>query len=476
MNLLLGKNSWLLALACILFVLLRFPSVIEPSWYGDEGIYQVIGMALNKGRMLYQEIWDNKPPLLYLIYALGNGSLFFAKLMSLLAGLLSVVGFYFLSSKLFKKKVSVYASLFLYVILFASPILEGNIANAENFMLLPNILAAYLVILYSRSGRFLFLLLAGLSLSISLSIKIVGIFDFAAFVFFLLILNKNRVKDILKHLSFFTAIFISSISASFLYFLINNAHINFLQAVFLQNFSYVGEENEFLFPMGTLLVKSILLVIALAFIYSARNKISKTSLFIYIWTALSVFSAFFSDRPYTHYLLVLLPSFCLLLGNVFENLKKNYLSILPIAIIVFISFYHFKIYRKNLSYYTNFLSFLTNQKTITDYEAFFDGNTPRDYALASFINRNVTDNEEVFLWSDSAQIYALSRKLPITKYIVAYHIEFYDSTSQETTKALQKAKPKFIIQTASGPIANDILSSYHLRYIINGARVYERQI
>jgi len=122
------------------------------------------------------------------------------------------------------------------------------------------------------------------------------------------------------------------------------------------------------------------------------------------------------------------------------------------------------------------LSFLIGNKSIKDYEYFFDANTPRDYAIADFININVSKDESVFLWSDSPQIYALSNKLPIGKYVVAYHIKFYKNADIVTKEEIETATPKFIIQTVDGPLVNDILSSYQLRYIIEGAKIYERQI
>ncbi|HXS15287.1 MAG TPA: hypothetical protein VN711_04105, partial [Candidatus Saccharimonadales bacterium] len=65
-----SSHFWFLLAASLVFFLLRFPSFFEPYWYGDEGIYEVIGYGLTHGRLLYQGIWDNKPPLLYLIYAI----------------------------------------------------------------------------------------------------------------------------------------------------------------------------------------------------------------------------------------------------------------------------------------------------------------------------------------------------------------------------------------------------------------------
>jgi hypothetical protein len=472
-----GINIWIVAVACILFVVLRFPSIIEPSWYGDEGIYQVMGRAINEGRVLYQEIWDNKPPLLYLIYAAFNGNLFSVKLLSLLSGFLSVVAFFILVRKFFKNKLAVYFSIFLYVFLFGSPILEGNIANAENFMLLPIITSAIFVLEYSKNRKLKHLVIAGLLLSISLLLKIVAFFDFAAFLIFLLIMDAKKNRELLvNHYATYGFVFILLFFAFSVYFLANGAFYDFFQAVFIQNLSYVGEENSLLIPMGALVFKTLFLG---AFIYLLKKKSSKLSeqtIFIYLWTAFALFNAFFSERAYTHYLLVLLPAFCLLAGNLFEEKKWRLFELALISGIVIVSLFHFQVYRKNIEYYINFFDFITNQKSITEYESFFDNNTPRDYMIAEFILANIREEDKVFLWSDSAQIYALSGKLPIGKYIVAYHIKFYENADISTKQQIEMTKPKYIVQTAEGQLDSDLLSSYSLRYIISGAKIYEREI
>ena len=104
------------------FALLRLPSLLEPYWYGDEGIYQVIGIALGQGRILYSEIWDNKPPVLYLIYALFNGDQFYVRLFSLIVGIGSVVFFYLLTGKLFKNLFARFASTTLFSVVFFLPL------------------------------------------------------------------------------------------------------------------------------------------------------------------------------------------------------------------------------------------------------------------------------------------------------------------------------------------------------------------
>lgn len=471
-----NKTAWLLLLVGFIFVIFRLPSLTEPHWYGDEGIYQVVGRAILQGRVLYQEIWDNKPPMLYLLYALVSGNLYAIKLLSLISGLLSVFAFYLLSGKLFTHPKTRYVSVFIYTVLFSAPILEGNIANAENFMLLPVILAAYYTLCYRETRKVGQLIVAGLLLSFAVIIKIVAIFDFSAFLTFLLLAGyaereRFKIKPYFYYLLSITPLFVLCV----VYFFLNGALVDFMGAVFVQNVSYVGEENAFIFPMGTLIFKTVFLSLSILAIALYSKKISIATLFIYLWTVFGFYNAFFSDRPYTHYLLVLLPAFSLLCGLLLEYRKKRVVTIILISVILFFAYNRFQIYRKTISYYQNYIAFMTGVKDIVSYENFFDSNTPRDYDIANFIDMNVMRHEEVFLWSDSAQIYALSNKLPISKYIVAYHIKFYENADIITKEEIENAKPKFIIQTAEGPLVNDILSSYELRYIMKGAKIYERQ-
>src|SRR3712207_2544903 len=56
--------------AVVLLVLtLRLPSLFEPHHYGDEGVFAATAHRLLQGETLYTGAWDNKPPLVFLVYA-----------------------------------------------------------------------------------------------------------------------------------------------------------------------------------------------------------------------------------------------------------------------------------------------------------------------------------------------------------------------------------------------------------------------
>lgn len=494
-----GEKHFFLIIILTFFVFSRIPSLIEPYWYGDEGIYQVIGKAMNHGRLLYRDIWDNKPPVLYLIYQLFNGDQFSVRMFSMIFGAGAVISFYFFARKLFDK-TALYVSSLIFAILFGLPILEGNIANSENFMLFPIILAFSMLLPdIKRSSRsYVF---SGLLISLAFLIKIVAFFDFLALLIILIILKlfeKESIRSTITYLinkiktkklipTFFdeitlTVSFLTPILLTGLFFFINGAFSDFYTATFSQNIGYVGWGNKFIVPMGALFIKEILLTAVLILVYIFRRKLTRNGVIIIIWLAFSIFNAFFSQRAYGHYLLVLVPSFSLFVGYIFSNKKILTYNLLILIVIFLMANSIFKFigninsYKKQLNYYNNYFSFILGKKSISDYQLFFDDTTPRDYDLANFIRLNTKINDDVFLWTDSAQIYALSDKLPPSRYIVSYHITFYKDALEITKNAIESKKPKYIISTKDSPELSLFVSSYKLRYSMKNAKIYERKI
>lgn len=474
----------------LIFTVLRIPSLVEPDWYGDEGIYQVIGRALNSGRLLYKEIWDNKPPVLYVYYAAVNGDLFLIRMLSLIIGALSVVVFFFVARLLFQgKKLPLYISTFIFAILFGLPIIEGNIANAENFMLLPVLLSLYFI-LKLKPRSFVFIsILSGFFLSIAFLTKTVAFFDLLAFTFILFILRfksihpNEIIQKILKRPIFVLSqfkqegiiivSFIIPILFTFIYFAIRGALTDFSKAVFLQNVGYVGYANYFLIPQGLLIFKIILLLGGLGVIFYKKNSLNTSAIVIYIWVLFSSFNAFFSGRPYTHYVLVLLPSFCLLIGLIFFIKKYALLNITVVILLLTFIRMNFTFYTKITDYYQNYISFIMGEKDVRSYQAFFDSDTPRNYEIANFIKTTTNKNESIFILSDSSTIYYLADKLPPGRYIVEYHIGFYKDGVEETKRALDRKNPKYMIVTKERLLPN--FSGYFTnKYTIQGVTIYEQ--
>ena len=480
-----SKDFWFLLMTSFIFFLLRLPSLFEPYWYGDEGIYEVLGSAIRHGRILYSGIWDNKPPLLYITYALFNGDQFYVRIASLVFGIFAVIAFFFLAKKLFghEKRETVLWITSIFAFMLGLPLLEGNIANAENFMLVPIILSALLLFRDRLNSKIYFS--AGIVLGLAFLFKIVAIFDFLAFCTFIFIVNTEihgkkinldkMAKQALNLLAPFAVGFLAPILVTGLFFL-GPSFKYFLQATFTQNVGYVGYGNKFIIPQGFLILKLLLLAGFNIYLFLKKTKFTKTSLFILTWLSFSLFNAFFSQRPYTHYLLVLLPALTLMIGLTVLEKKYKIQAAILLALTVLLVFINFNFYRKTPLYYQNFVTFITGVKSVREYRAFFDKKTPIDYEIAEYIKSKAKSSDQIFIWGNNAQVYKLTNKLPPGRYAVAYHITGYSEGFKNTRDAIQKSNPKFIIIMPKQPTFPFSLNGYLNAVTIENVTIYERAI
>lgn len=483
----LDLSEKLLILSLSLFTILRFPSLFEPYWYGDEGIYQIIAKAMNNGRDLYVGIWDNKPPLLFYLYALTQGDQFTAKLFSLIFGIGIICIFYALSKRIFTSHKTTGIVTLVFSVLFATPYLEGNIANTENFMLLPILIGMFLFFsLFSKhtpkTPRFIIkdpvltLFGIGLLFGLSFSMKVVGIFEFAA-ASVLILFTAKSLPGLIKKGFTLTLGFVTPILFFALLYLSKGLFEPFSQAVLTRNVSYVGVGNYFLFPQGLLVLKLILLIGSLVALYKFRKRIPFALTFLLVWLGFALFSSFLSQRPYTHYVLLSLPVVVLLGGYLvtFLTIKKHLYAFGLYILLVGFLLFHFNPYSlvKTVLYYPNFIQYITGFKDVNSYQAFFDGRTPRDYKIAEYLDLKLESNEEVFIWGNSAQIYVLSDTLPVGRFGVAYHILTY-SAFEETQKAIDTQKPRFVVIMEDEPFQNISLKDYTYRMSLDKTIIYER--
>lgn len=465
-----NKQFLFVMLIAFFFFILRLPSLFEPLWYGDEGIYQVIGNSLNHGNLLYKEIFDNKPPLLYWLYSILHSDQFSVRLTSLIFGILSIAIFFLLSKKLFKKNVSIsYLTTFIFTLLFGLPTLEGNIANAENFLLLPVVASAFLITSQKR------LFAAGLLLGIAFLFKIVAVFDLVSFLIFYFILNFDSTKKQIKLFRIIAGFFIPIFLTSF-FFIANGTFADFIKATFLSNIAYVNYGNRIGSLPVLLFVKLVILGTFLFYIFTKRKSINESSLFVLIWFAFSLFNAFFSQRPYTHYLLILIPSFSLAIGLILLDKKHRKLIAVffIVALFVIIKIFGIPNFGKSINYYQNYMSYAAGKKTMISYQEFFDRKTPFDYEISRFIKPKLSKDETVFIWGNNAQLYQLVNVIAPTKYIVAYHIINYKDGLVSAKMALDKTKPRFIVVMPNETRIPFSLENYSAKIDINNTIIYER--
>jgi hypothetical protein len=430
----LKKHQPLVAII-ILFFFLRLPSLFEPYWYGDEGIYLTIGQAINRGVVLYRGIHDNKPPTLYYLAALSQTVFGFRLLLSLWM-IPTIYFFHQLAKKILSSKLS-YLATFLFLILTSIPLLEGNIANAEIFMLLPTILA---FLLMYRSHNWFTVISSGLLLGFAFTIKIPVFIEFCLLIVWLFLIISHFDPTKIKWASSIAKIVVFSLSFALpivlflLYFIYRHAVNEFLFSALLQNFGYLSSwstgSHSGSATSGGLMTRGITLFLFWLFILILLIKkyITRELTFLIFWFSATIFGALLSTRPYPHYLIQILPPFSILIAYIFETstakkIKHFIIGIFFVFIILFVK-YKFYVYPV-FSYYRNFYTHIFNLSS-SQYRQYFGPSVDSIYQISDFIDKNTSKQDMIFVWGDEPVIYAISNRLPAAKYTVAYHVSDFN--------------------------------------------------
>lgn len=473
--------NWLVILFAVVIVL-RIPSFFEPFSYGDEMIYLTLGEAMRQGMTLYRDIHDNKPPFVYILAAIA-GNVFWFRVILAFWNIATIYIFWKLAQVILPKREKVQkVATIIFALLTTLPLLEGQVANAEVFMIGPTLLA--FLILLTRKLNFKNLFLAGLLFSAASLFKVPALFDVPVIIAFWLIYLKGG-KEALGALGlkvlYLSLGFLSPIAFSFLWYYLKGAGGEYLVAAFLQNVGYLSSwrpaaTQPFLVRNAPLVVRGLIVFLGSAILYLKRARLSKTFVLLCLWTVFSLFAVTLSGRPYPHYLIQAVPPISFFLAMLLtDKTLEQVLVIIPLSLAIFVPVYFKFYYYPTAHYYGRFLEFATGQISKEEYFAKFDGNVNRNYKIADVVLRSTSKKDKIFVWGDSPPIYALTRRFPPLKYVATYHINDFFS-QKETFKILNFDNPTLIIILPDAPEFKDLMLLTRKNYIlideIDGAQIY----
>ena len=500
----------IMSLLVLLVVILRLPSLTEPYWYGDEGIYLTIGQAMNHGAVLYADIVDHKTPLIYYFARVGTQLNF--RLLMMVWMVLSSLSLFGIFNRLTKRLWLSASFTAGFVVVTSLPYLEGNIANGELFVM-GFILLALWLFLRTRAGYSLLTsspkklntliitrqevgwwLIAGMSLGAAILTKVPALFDVAA-VFYLVWLaawdqqftsgwrlNKKMWLRTVKIWLVLGAGVLAPIVVSVLCFWLKGAGDAYLNFGLLYNFHYVQTwtlahlpswgQTLFSFPVKVVLLTAVLIKMTLI-----NGWLSRQLRFATGWFYLALFASILSNRPYPHYMLQAIPPLVLVLGLAWHELtgQKKLTQNFRRFSIVFTagsSLLVLWLIWKGLamtpypitSYYQRFFRTATGQITTTEYRNSFDS-LIADNAEAAGLLRTSSD-PKLFIWGTDPMLYALSGKQPVGRFTVAFHIEDL-GLQEETIQLLQANPPEYIVvmknQQSQLPGLSSLLQRHYRR-------------
>jgi hypothetical protein len=447
-----GKKQFsLLLLIFTLVLLLRLPSLFEPYWYGDEGIYFAVAETLRRGGVLYRDIIDNKTPLIYYLFTLASNQVRI-RLLACLWVLGASLTVYFLGQLLFSQTGGLISAA-VCGILTSLPLLEGNIANGELFFILPTTLAAFLAFRFAKNNfkSISLVWLAGFCFGLGFFFKFPAIFDAVATGLFLLIIGSSLNFKKVVTIQVFLLIGVATAVLPFVtYFWAMGAFQDFLNASFFNNLSYtVAWEDGFFSPKILLLIKGVVGSFLISLLWIFRLRIPAENLLIWAWLFFSFLGATLSSRPYPHYLIQVVPSFSLLIAAVLRQQRYLLVNLISVFLAVTATIKSLNLAPSVLGhqfeYYQNFKDYILEKKRIKDYFSFFDPVTIRNYRVAAYLRKETYPTDKIFIWGDEALIYKLAQRQAAGRFVVAHHINEITKAKQETIIALQKEKPKYIL-------------------------------
>ncbi len=445
------------AFSVLILILLRIPSLFEPHWYDDEGIYSGVANQMSYGAELYSGAWDNKPPFMYLLFLsllnLGN-TLFLTRLLSLLFAVGTLVIVHKILQKVAVGRIK-YFALIGCAIFFGIPQMENNLANAENFFILFTTLGIY----FALNKKFW---LTAIFYGLAVTIKAQPYFEFISLLPIILIFfyhAKEQSLSILRRLAKLVTLFVFPTVIITLIFLLFGNFTEYLDSSLLSNFKYVeegGEKAMFLIFENSIFLRSgiFLIILSILSLLYWKKKISFTSAIIFVWVASSVFGAALSSRGYPHYLLQAVPSFVVLIGyalseKVFSFKFLRNVLIISVSTLLFVFYFfqgkNFEEHLQYSNYYQLGYGYLLGNVNRTEWSDFFNPKLKYMYETAQYIDNVTEDGTTIYSVDHTGWFYELSSTKSASRYVAYYHIWHTENRTEKAFKDIEDSKPEYLV-------------------------------
>ncbi|MEX2247041.1 MAG: glycosyltransferase family 39 protein [Dehalococcoidia bacterium] len=440
----------------VIAAVLRYPSLHEPLWYGDEGIFAAIATNLREGRTLYADAWDNKPPMVFYTYAAiqaasGSGvfPLHVTASIVVLATQATVIAIAFL---LYDGRRAAVAGV-LFAVLMSTPIIEGTLALTETFMILPTTLAVLTVVIAARREeprRTAPIAVAGVLLGIAANYKQVAVFDAAA-VAVMLWLTWERPLPALAALAagfavphaVFAAIFVAA-----------GAFGDYAYAVAgsLGLYTRAGPEQDPIARAAGLL-PALLVVAWLVRRHQRGDPVDAQHLPV-LWLGFALAGATSSAFAFPHYLQQAAPAAVLTVAGVsIADLRRDadrvvlgVAGALMVAVIFAQFSFAFEERRQldPVDYYRTYLQHRRGDMTDLDYEYSFDGKAVAVRDIAALIKQDAA-GDTLFAWSELPWLYAAVDMTNPARYYTSFLGELVPGAKEEIVRNLEARPPVYVL-------------------------------
>lgn len=462
----------------LLMVVLRYPSLYEPRWYGDEGIFAAIAENIRSGRALYADAWDNKPPLIFLTYAgiqsLFGTSVFALHLVSLVVVMSTQAVVMTIAGLLGgARRIAVAGVIFAF--LMGTPLLEGNVAMTETFMILPSSLAVLTFLVAQRrddpssasaeigrrpssgsaeigrrESRWALYAVAGVLFGIAAGYKQVAVFDAAAVGVMIWLTHKRPVRAFVPLAVGFAvpqALFVA-------FFVVSGAFPQYWYAIVgsLGLYSEIGAaQGPFVKFMGYL---PALLVVAWLVHRRRSGSAITMQLFAPLWLGFALAGSMSSAFAFPHYLQQAAPAFALTVALNPVRMERDELRRLMLGVtgvlmaaVVFGQFalaYRERTQLNPVDYYQTFASHQWGTMSDQDYDYAFDGKVVAVNDIVSYMKADGAGTS-LYTWSELPWVYPAGGFTNPARYYTSFLPEVIPGAKSEILRDLDANPPTYVL-------------------------------
>lgn len=422
----------------------RLPSLFVRVIDADEAVYANAARGILKGSVLYRDVIDQKPPLIYYFYAFFLGifdDLRFLHAVGIVVVWLTAIVVYRLVARCFDMHSGAVAGI-LYAA-FVSTV--GYSSNAEVFMNLPLVLGMWMFFSTFEESRqkagvpprrsFFVLLIAGVCLGIASLIKQQAVVAIVPLLLMTIVPQVRRKSG--RCLGELLALIIGA-ALPFLLVLLyfwNLGIVNeFIYWTYIYNTRYIAPESAMLPVLTKAALVAVLPMLMLWWyslkrigdLWSEKGADHPAIVFGLLWLAASIYAVALGLRFYTHYFVQLLPPLVFLaaqpIAERFSSLRRMRI---PLRLV--------------------FLSFLIAPAIavsvtvgVKGLQGRFDSQRPGPVWAGEFIDSQTKIDDRIFVWGDALIGYLADRQISSRFMNAAFVFENRDPCFQADDEDVSK--------------------------------------
>lgn len=431
--------------ALLIAVSMRLPALHLPL-ERDEGAYAYIAWSWLRGALPYRDLFDHKPPLIYLLYLppllLAEPSALAIRLWNTLLFLLSLWLLFLVGRRIWAPPVAALATL-LFAAIGSAFQLQGLILNTDQALVLPVLAALWSTLCWRATGQWRYALLSGAAVAAAVLIKPVAVLLGPV----ALIASLGRPRNTGRALAGLLAGALLVALPCLAPFLIQNAWDDLWFALVTYNRLYARESQarwslsallDLLAPLAPLLLT------ALGGAVTLRRHAGWP---VAGWAAALLLAALLSLRPYIHYFYPMLPVLTLLAAACIAWLWRQH-ERTPhaqvrsgIAALLLVGLLTAPVVRQNLQ--------LIGATPATLAEGLYGDEGKHYFApaplVADYIRRHSAPDAPIHIFAAEPEIYLLAQRRAVSRYIYDYPLALLPAARAELRQALVTNPPTLIV-------------------------------